>query len=65
MATAAVINRHALVLSSVTLNGSQAQITGIRDEYATVRGLRGEHAAQFSWSVVEEVVINHGGNFHS
>lgn len=56
MATKAVIDRHALVLTRVTLNGLPAQITGIREDYATVRTLRGEQAAQFAWETVDRVV---------
>lgn len=59
------INRHALVLQRVTLNGKPAQVTGIREEFAMVRSLRGEcAAAQFDWQTVERVVMS-GGNFKS
>lgn len=65
MSTTPVINRHALVLASVTLNGKPAQVTGIRNDYAMVRSLRGECAAvEVAWPTVESVV-NSGGNFKS
>jgi hypothetical protein len=64
MSTTPVINRHHLVLASVTLNGLPAQVTGIRNDYAMVRSLRGECAAEFAWSTVESVVSS-GGNFKS
>jgi hypothetical protein len=60
-----VIDRHALILSSVTLNGAPARVTGIRDDYAVVRGLRGEGSAQFAWETVANVVLLNGGAFRS
>lgn len=64
MTATPVINRHALVLQRVTLNGCPAQVTGIRNEFATVRALRGECSAEFAWQTVERVICN-GGNFKS
>lgn len=64
MTATPVINRHALVLQRVTLNGLPAQVTGIRNDFAMVRALRGECAAEFAWSTVERVVSS-GGNFKS
>jgi hypothetical protein len=58
-----VIDRHALVIASVTLNGAPARVLGIRDDYATVVALRGESAPiQYSWERVDAVVRS-GGNF--
>jgi hypothetical protein len=65
MTATPVINRHTLVLASVTLNGKPAQVTGIRNDFAMVRSLRGEVApVEFSWQTVERVVMS-GGNFKS
>ncbi len=64
MSTTPVINRHHLVLASVTLNGKPARVTGIRNDYALVMALRGETSAEFAWSTVESVVSS-GGNFKS
>jgi hypothetical protein len=59
------IDRHALVIASVTLDGNAARIVGIQDDYATVLTLRGEHAPiQYSWERAEQVVSS-GGNFSS
>jgi hypothetical protein len=58
------IDRHSLVLTRVSLNGFPAQITGIREDYAMVRSLRGEYASQFAWETVLQVV-NSGGKFNS
>jgi hypothetical protein len=63
-APAPFIDRHALVISSVTLDGAPARLIGIRDDYATVIPLRGGAPAQYSWSRAYDVVT-HGGNFES
>lgn len=65
MTSTPVINRHALVLQRCTLNGIPAQVTGIRNEFAMIRPLRGECApAAFTWSTVERVICS-GGKFKS
>jgi hypothetical protein len=58
------IDRHSLVLASVTLDGKPARVTGIRNDYALVMALRGETSAEFAWSTVASVVTQ-GGNFKS
>jgi hypothetical protein len=64
-APAPFIDRHALVISSVTLDGAPARLIGIRDDYATVIPLRGGAApVQYAWTRAYDVVT-HGGNFAS
>jgi hypothetical protein len=48
-----------------TLNGRPAQISGIKERFATVRSLDGELSAQFSWQAVERIVCNKDGRFQT
>ena len=58
------IDRHALVLATVTLNGNRARISGIRNDYATVTDSATGMAVEFAWPTVERVVAK-GGAFQS
>lgn len=58
------IDRHALILSFATLNGTRAAISGIRNEFATVTQISTGLACEFAWATVERIVKS-GGNFKS
>ena len=58
------IDRHALVLATVTLNGNRARISGIRNDYATVTDSATGMSVEFAWGTVERVVAK-GGAFQS
>jgi hypothetical protein len=58
------IDRHALVLATVTLDGRKARVTGIRNDFATVTDSATGMRVEFAWSTVDRVVRN-GGAFKS
>ena len=58
------IDRHSLVLATVTLNGNRARISGIRNDYATVTDSATGMAVEFAWPTAERVVAK-GGAFQS
>ena len=58
------IDRHALVLAAVTLDGKRARVSGIRNDFATVTDSATGMAVEFAWPTVERVVRN-GGAFKS
>ena len=58
------LDRHALVLSTVTLNGNSARVSGIRNDVATVRDATTGVSAEFAWPTVESVVMA-GGAFNA
>lgn len=58
------IDRHSLVLATVTLNGKRARISGIRNDYATVTDSTTGMSVEFAWPTVARVVAS-GGTFKS
>jgi hypothetical protein len=58
------IDRHKLVLATVTLNGNRARISGIRNDFATVTDSKTGLACEFAWPTVERIVLA-GGAFKS
>jgi len=58
------IDRHALVLATVTLDGNRARISGIRNDFATVTDAATGMSVEFAWPTVERIVRN-GGTFKS
>lgn len=58
------IDRHALVLATVTLDGKRARVSGIRNDFATVTDAATGLSSEWAWPTVERIVRN-GGNFKS
>lgn len=58
------VDRHAMVLATVTLDGKRARISGIRNDYATVTDSTTGLSAEWAWVTVERIVRN-GGHFKS
>jgi hypothetical protein len=50
---------------TVTLNNEPAYISGIYDDFATIRQRRSGLGCEWSWVTVEHVLLNCGGAFKS
>jgi len=57
--------RQDLCTANVTVNGRRAQISGWKNDFATVTDLRTGFSAQWAWSTVDFVVAERGGKFRA
>lgn len=57
--------RYTLIDAAVTLNGHAARVTGVREDFATVRALTVELWAVWAWETVDRIVREMGGQFHT
>lgn len=56
--------RRKLAETPVTLNGERAKITGISQQFATVRQIQSGLGCEFAWETVRHIVSK-GGAFQS
>lgn len=54
--------RYVLIEHLVTLNGVPARVSGVNNDFATVRMIDSGLGAEFAWSTVERIVAK-GGEF--
>lgn len=55
--------RLGLIVDGATLNGRPAQISGLKERFATVRSDDGQLSGQWSWKAVERIVCRKGARF--
>lgn len=57
--------RAELLLEAVTLNGERALISGLKNDFATVRQIDSGLGCEFAWETVDHIVRNRNGEFKS
>ena len=58
------MTREEMCNAKVTLDGKRAKVSGIRNQFATVRDMETGLACEWAWSTVERI-ISKGGAFKS
>lgn len=57
--------RRELIEHDVTLNGVRASITGVNNDFASVRQLPSGLGTEFAWHTVEHVIEHSNGEFNA
>ena len=60
-----VERRRELVEHHVTLNGVNATISGVQNDFATICQLPDGMRVEFAWATVEHVINNSNGEFNA